>query len=69
MRKGAPQRKTYSVRIQEGVIDSLRHLAVDEHIPLSELLEEAIVDVVAKRRGTPRGGDRKEGSYGLQRQE
>lgn len=47
-KKGAPGRETYSVRLQPIVIDTLRHLAVDQHTPLSELLEEAIADVLAK---------------------
>ncbi len=38
-------RDTYSVRLQARVIDTLRHSAVDEHRPLSELLEEAIGDL------------------------
>ena len=47
-RKDAPKRETYSVRLQPGVIKTLRHLALDEQKPLSELLEQAIVDLLAK---------------------
>ena len=55
-RKNAPERQTYSVRVKPGVIDSLRHLAVDEHKPLSALLEQAIEDLLAKNgRRVPTG--------------
>ncbi|MGD0661386.1 MAG: ribbon-helix-helix domain-containing protein [Syntrophorhabdales bacterium] len=47
-KKGAPGRETYSVRLRPIVIDTLRHLSVDRHTSLSELLEEAITDVLAK---------------------
>ena len=47
-RKDRPMRETYSVRVQPRVIDSLRHLAVDEHQPLSALLEQAIEDLLMK---------------------
>ena len=54
------ERKTYSVRLQESVLDSLRHLAVDEHRPLSALLEEAITDILAKYSRMPPPGSGKE---------
>jgi predicted transcriptional regulator len=62
-RRGTSERKTYSVRLQESVLDSLRHLAVDEHRPLSGLLEEAITDILAKyARTTPPGSGKEEGA-------
>jgi len=60
--KDTCERKTYSVRLQESVLDSMRHLAVDEHRPLSALLEEAITDILAKyARTTPPGSGKEEG--------
>jgi hypothetical protein len=47
-RKDVAQKETYSVRLQPQVIDTLRHLAVDQHKPLSGLLEEAILDLLHK---------------------
>jgi len=59
-----PERKTYSVRMQETMLDSLKHLAVDEHRPLSALLEEAVRDILLKYHRTPPGGGQKEGVKG-----
>jgi len=56
-----PERKTYSVRMQETMLDSLKHLSVDEHRPLSALLEEAVRDILLKYHRTPHGGGQKEG--------
>lgn len=55
-RKDVIERKTYSVRLQEAVLDGLKHLAVDEHRPLSALLEEAIRDIMVKYGRVPGGG-------------
>lgn len=41
-------RRTYSVRLQPEIMKKLRFLAVESEKPVSELLEEAIVDLVAK---------------------
>jgi len=60
-RKDTCERKTYSVRLQETVLDALRHLAVDEHRPLSALLEEAIADILAKYRKRAPSSDEEEG--------
>jgi hypothetical protein len=60
-KKDICERKTYSVRLQETVLDSLRHLAVDEHRPLSSLLEEAITDILAKYGKRPPGSGKEEG--------
>jgi len=63
-RKDMPERQTYSVRLQETVLDSLKHLAVDEHRPLSALLEEAIRDILLKYHRTPPGGGQEESARG-----
>jgi hypothetical protein len=47
-RENEPERKTYSVRLRTDTFDSLKHLAVDEHKPLSRLLEEAAGNLLAK---------------------
>ena len=38
-----PKRQTYSVRVRSEIMDQLRHLAIDEHASLSDLLERAIM--------------------------
>ena len=47
-RQNEPERKTYSVRLRTDTFDSLKHLAVDQHEPLSTLLEEAAGDLLVK---------------------
>jgi len=59
-----PERKTYSVRMQQTMLDRLKHLAVDEHKPLSALLEEAVRDILLKYHRTPPGGGQEEGGEG-----
>jgi predicted transcriptional regulator len=48
MKKAGPERSTYSVRLRPSLIKSLRHAAVEEERPFSELLEQAIEDFLAK---------------------
>ncbi|HYA15535.1 MAG TPA: ribbon-helix-helix domain-containing protein [Syntrophales bacterium] len=42
------ERKTYSVRLMPDVMKSLKMLAVEKEITVSELLEEAIRDMLKK---------------------
>jgi len=42
------ERKTYSVRIMPDVMKALKMLAVEKEITVSELLEEAIRDMLKK---------------------
>ena len=46
-------RRTYSVRLLPSVIKRLRHLAVEEERTLSDLIEKAIEDLLAKGGGMP----------------
>jgi len=50
-------RKTYSVRVQPDIMKSLKMVAVEKEVTVSELLEEAIQDLVKKERSgvKPRG--------------
>jgi len=48
MKKEGPERSTYSVRLRPSLVKSLRHAAVEEERPLSELLEWAIEDFLVK---------------------
>jgi predicted transcriptional regulator len=41
-------RKTFSVRIDDAFMKSLKHLAIDVSKPLGSLLEEAIQDLLKK---------------------
>ena len=42
------KKKTFSTRIDEGILKELKHLAVDTDKSLGKLLEEAIKDLVRK---------------------
>ncbi len=42
------KKKTFSTRIDEDILKSLKHLAVDTEKSLGKLLEEAILDLVKK---------------------
>lgn len=42
------KKKTFSTRIDEDILKSLKHLAVDTDRSLGKLLEEAIKDLVKK---------------------
>ena len=42
------ERRTYLVRLMPGVMKKLRFLAVESERPVSELLEEAIDDLLKK---------------------
>ena len=50
-KKNTLERKTYSVRLRPEILSRLRHFAIDEHASMSDLLEEAIKDLLAKRGG------------------
>jgi len=60
--KDTSQRETYSVRLRPSVIKSLRHLAIEEEKPLSELLEQAIEDLLAKHAQKLPSRDQKKGN-------
>jgi hypothetical protein len=47
--KAAPK-KTYGLRLDQGVMKELAHLAVDEEKWLNELIEEAVRDLLKKYR-------------------
>ncbi len=51
--KDEDKRRTYSVRLRPSVIKRLRHLAIEREETLSELLEKAIEDLLAKHDQTP----------------
>ena len=42
------ERRTYSVRLMPDVMKALKMLAVEKEITMSELLEEAISDILKK---------------------
>lgn len=42
-------RVSYSVRLKPDLIPQLKHIAVDENKPISELIEEGISIVIQKR--------------------
>lgn len=48
--KDEPARVTYSVRLNPDLLKVLRHIAVDEHRSVGELLEEGIKAVMKKRK-------------------
>ncbi|MDH4232893.1 MAG: ribbon-helix-helix domain-containing protein [Nitrospirota bacterium] len=41
-------RESYSVRLNPDLISRLKHLAVDEKKPISQLIEEGIEDLLKK---------------------
>ncbi len=43
-------RKTYSVRVQPDIMKSLKMVAVEREVTVSELLEEAVRDLLKKER-------------------
>jgi len=47
--KGAPK-KNYGLRLDQGLMRELSHLAVDEDRWLNELIEEAVRDLLKKYR-------------------
>ena len=42
------KRLTYSIRIRPDVMDRMRHLAVDEHVTLSSLIERALEELLER---------------------
>ncbi len=46
------QKKNYGLRLDQGLMKDLAHLAVDEDRWLNELVEEAIRDLLKKHRET-----------------
>jgi predicted DNA-binding protein len=44
------ERKTYSIRLKPDVMKSLKMLSVEKEMPLSDLLEEAIQDILKKKK-------------------
>jgi predicted transcriptional regulator len=42
------QKKTFSTRIDDGLLKALKHLAVDTEKSIGELLEEAIAELLRK---------------------
>jgi hypothetical protein len=48
--KEGTTRATYSVRLNPDLLRVLKHIAVDERIPVAELLEEGIRAVIKKRK-------------------
>ena len=42
------KRKTFAFRLKETVVDPLKHLSIDLHRSLADLLEEAIRDLLKK---------------------
>lgn len=46
--KAEGQKKNYGLRLDQGLMKDLAHLAVDEDRWLNELVEEAIRDVLRK---------------------
>ena len=49
-REKAAPKKNYGLRLDQGVMKELAHLAVDEDRWLNELVEEAVRDVLKKYR-------------------
>ena len=43
-------RKTYSMRVRPDIIKSLRMLAVEKEVTMSQLIEEAIQDLLKKEK-------------------
>ena len=51
--KDESRRRTYSVRLQPSVMKKLRHLAVEKEKTLSDLIEQAIEELLDKHHQTP----------------
>lgn len=51
--KDEAKRRTYSVRLQPSVMKKLRHLAVEKEKTLSDLIEQAIEELLDKHDQTP----------------
>ena len=49
-REKAEAKKNYGLRLDQGLMKELNHLAVDEDRWLNELVEEAIRDLLKKHR-------------------
>lgn len=48
-------RESYSVRLNPGLIRQLKHLAVDERKPVSQLIEEGIEELLRIRKYSKKG--------------
>ena len=48
MKKPAPERNTYSVRLRPSLIKLFRHVAIEQETPFSALLERAMEEFLAK---------------------
>jgi len=47
--KGDIQRETFSIRLQPDLVPKLKHLAIEEKLTLSDLVEEGIILVLQSR--------------------
>jgi predicted transcriptional regulator len=45
------EKKMFATRIDPEVLKELKHLSVDTERPISDLMEEAIVDLLEKHKG------------------
>jgi len=61
MKKEGPERSTYSVRLRPSLIKKFRHVAIEEERPLSDLLEQAIEDFLAKHDQAQKTGKGRKG--------
>jgi len=50
MKKSETKREVFSTRINSELLKKIRHLAVDEHKPLNQLLEESIEMMLQSRK-------------------
>ena len=48
--KAEGQKKNYGLRLDQGLMRELSHLAVDEDLWVNELVEEAVRDLLKKHR-------------------
>jgi len=53
------KRLTYSIRIRPDIMDKMRHLAVDEHVTLSSLIERALEELLERHEAFVRSKEKK----------
>jgi predicted transcriptional regulator len=49
-----PDRKMFATRLSPDLLKRLKHLSVDEEVSISELTEEAILDLLKKYEKKPK---------------